>query len=126
MIAFWNARQAYLTAVFIFTGFCFGLDSKKTSSKDKDEVKKSSVTDNHIDDEEVEVLTMSPPAYAENERDIETENEGQRRKSVAKIVQDYEEKSKKIEENSAQPSIKRRLPEGSLSGRNKFKQTVRS
>ena len=117
-----------MTAVFIFIGFCFGLDSKKTSLKEKDEVKKSSATEDFIDDEEVEVLTMSPPAYAQNEKDIdETANEGgQRRKSVAKIVQDYEEKSKLIEVNSAQPSIKQRLPEGSLSGRNKFKQTVRS
>ena len=91
-------------------------------------MKKSSTIEDCIEDEEVEVLTMSPPAFAKNDRDIEEpENEGgQRRKSVAKIVQDYEEKSKQIEENSAQPSIKRRLPEGSLSGRNKFKQTVRS
>ena len=117
-----------MTAVFIFFGFYFGLDSKKTNLKDKDIVKKSSATEDCIEDEEAEILTMSPPAYAKNKRDIEeTENEGgQRRKSVAKIVQDYEEKTKMVEENSAQPSIKRRLPEGSLSGRNKFKQTVRS
>ena len=104
------------------------MNSKKTSLKDKDTAKKSSATEDCIEDEEAEILTMSPSAYAQNERNIEEmENEGgQRRKSVAKIVQDYEEKSKQIEENSAQPSIKRRLPEGSLSGRNKFKQTVRS
>ena len=91
-------------------------------------MKKSSATKDCIEDEEVEVLTMSPPAFAKNDRDIEeTENEGgQRRKSVAKIVQDYEEKSKQIEENSAQPSIKRRLSEGSLSGKNKFKPSVSS
>merc|ERR1712131_444179 len=117
---------AYLTAVLIFFGFCFGLDSKKTSLKEKDEKeKKAQDCELHYADEEMETLTMSPQVYTSDKENIEElntdENGGQRRKSVPKIVQEFEEKSKMAEENSAQPSIKRRLPEGSLTARSKFK-----
>ena len=115
----------------IFFGFCFGLDSKKTSLKKKDEKeKKAEDCELHYADEEMETLTMSPQVYINDKENIEElntdEHGGQRRKSVPKIVQEFEEKSKMAEENSAQPSIKRRLPEGSLTARSKFKASTSS
>ena len=104
---------------------------KKIRLEKKDEKeKKAEDFELHYADEEIEILTMSPPVYTNAKENIEElntdEHGGQRRKSVPKIVQEFEEKSKMAEENSAQPSIKRRLPEGSLTARSKFKASTSS
>ena len=80
-------------------------------------------------DEELKMLPMTPFVSASNGKSIEEmemkEGEDKRRKSVPQLVQKYEEISK-VEDDPAQPSIKRRQPEGSLTGRNKFKISARS
>ena len=80
-------------------------------------------------DEECKMLPMTPFVSASNDNSIEEieakEGEDKRRKSVPQLVQKYEEISK-VEDDPAQPSIKRRQPEGSLTGRNKFKIFARS
>ena len=80
-------------------------------------------------DEECKMLPMTPFISESNGKSIEEmetkEGGEQRRKSVPQLVQKYEEISN-VEDDPAQPSIKRRLPEGSLTGRNKFKTSARS
>ena len=80
-------------------------------------------------DEEFKMLPMTPFVSTSNGKSIEEmelkESEDKRRKSVPQLVQKYEEISK-VEDDPAQPSIKRRQPEGSLTGRNKFKISARS
>ena len=80
-------------------------------------------------DEECKMLAMTPFVSANNDNSIEEmetkEGEDKRRKNVPQLVQKYEEISK-VEDDPAQPSIKRRQPEGSLTGRNKFKTSARS
>ena len=73
-------------------------------------------------DEECKMLPVTPKSIEE----IDTNEGGDKRtKSVPQLVQKYEEISK-IDEDPAQPSIKTRQPEGSLTGRNKFKTSAKS
>ena len=85
--------------------------------------------ENCLVDEQCKMLPMTPFVSASNCKSIEEmetkEGGEQRRKSVPQLVQKYEEISN-VDDDPAQPSIKRRLPEGSLTGRNKFKTSARS
>ena len=117
-----------MISIFIFVGFCLGLNSRITSLK-KEEVNEKRAEESSEDclvDEEFKMLPMTP--FVSNGKSIEEmemkEGEDKRRKSVPQLVQKYEEISK-VEDDPAQPSIKRR-PEGSLTGRNKFNISARS
>ena len=98
------------------------------TSLKKEEVNEKKSEDCLVD-EECKMLPMMPYVSASNEKSIEEmetkEGDDKRRKSVPQLVQKYEEISK-VEDDPAQPSIKRRQPEGSLTGRNKFKIFARS
>ena len=119
-----------MISIFIFVGFCLGSNSKITSLK-KEEVNKRAEesSEDCLVDEEFKMLPMTPFVSASNGKSIEEmdlkEGDHKRRKSVPQLVQKYEEISK-VEDDPAQPSIKRRQPEGSLTGRNKFKISARS
>ena len=86
-------------------------------------------TEDCLADEKFEMLPITPIVNGSNGKSIEEmetkEGGEQRRKSVPQLVQKYEEISN-VEDDPAQPSIKKRLPEGSLTGRNKFKTSARS
>ena len=116
-----------MISVFIFVGFCLGLNSKMTSLKNEEV--NGEKAENCLVDEQCKMLPMTPFVSASNCKSIEEmetkEGGEQRRKSVPQLVQKYEEISN-VEDDPAQPSIKRRLPEGSLTGRNKFKTSARS
>ena len=120
-----------MISIFIFVGYCLGLNSRITSLK-KEEVNEKRAEESSEDclvDEEFKMLPMTPFVSASNGNSVEEketkEGEDKRRKSVPQLVQKYEEISK-VEDDPAQPSIKRRQPEGSLTGRNKFKLSARS
>ena len=98
------------------------------TSLKKEEVNEKKSKDCLVD-EECKMLPVTPFVNASIEKSIEEmetkEGEDKRRKSVPQLVQKYEEISK-VEDDPAQPSLKRRQPEGSLTGRNKFKTSARS
>ena len=98
------------------------------TSLKKEEVNEKKSEDCLVD-EECKMLPITPFVSANNDKSTEEmetkEGEDKRRKSVPQLVQKYEEISK-VEDDPAQPSLKRRQPEGSLTGRNKFKTSARS